>query len=212
MQKKESVKCSYYGNSRCILDIDGCSGCCGRSRSNGNRQEKVYKKEGLTAKANPVCYRQNRKPVSVLTCHLSSRSTPRKRAGSPFVPRDSPVYMIFLVLVPSPPYVAMRRRELLPRGFTLTLFGRSVFCYGIHKITPICAFHSRMPFPVRTFLCLKFLVVISSSLLVSHSLKSLTINPKQRQIVLPIFIYIRACAPSCHFVRLSSLRLSSGSE
>ena len=99
-----------------------------------------------------MCYRQNRKPVSVLTCHLSSRSTPRKRAGSPFVPWDSPVYMIFLVLVPSPPHVAIRRRELLPRGFTLTLFGRSVFCYGIHKITPICAFHSRMPFPVRTFL------------------------------------------------------------
>ena len=36
MQKKESVKCSYYGNSRCILDIDGCSGCSGSSRSNGN--------------------------------------------------------------------------------------------------------------------------------------------------------------------------------
>ena len=31
--------------------------------------------------------------------------------------------MIFLVLVPSPPYVAIRRRELLPRGFTLTLAG-----------------------------------------------------------------------------------------
>ena len=29
---------------------------------------------------------------------------------------------------------------------------RFVFCYGIHKITPICAFHSRMPLPVRTFL------------------------------------------------------------
>ena len=31
--------------------------------------------------------------------------------------------MVFLVLVPSPPYVAIRRRELLPRGFTLTLTG-----------------------------------------------------------------------------------------
>ena len=31
--------------------------------------------------------------------------------------------MIFLVLVPSPPYVAIRRRELLPRGFTLALAG-----------------------------------------------------------------------------------------
>ena len=100
--------------------------------------------------------RQNRKPVSVLTCHLSSRPTPRKRAGSPSVPKDAPVYMVFLVLVPSPSHVAIRRRELLPRGFTLTLDGRSVFCYGVHKITPICAFHSRMPFPVRTFLSRKF--------------------------------------------------------
>jgi len=114
--------------------------------------------------------RQNRKPVSVLTCHLSARSTPRKRAGSPSVPQDVPVYMIFLVLVPPPPHVAIRRREPLPRGFTLTLVGRSVFCCGIHKITPICAFHSRMPFPVRTFLCLKFLMVISLSLLVAHIL------------------------------------------
>ena len=47
---------------------------------------------------------------------------------------------------------------------------RFVFCYGIHKITPICAFHSRVPFPVRTFLFLKFLMVISSSLLVLHIL------------------------------------------
>ena len=31
--------------------------------------------------------------------------------------------MVLLVLVPSPPYVAIRRRELLPRGFTLTLAG-----------------------------------------------------------------------------------------
>ena len=67
--------------------------------------------------------RQNRKPVSVLTCHLSSRPTPRKRAGSSSVPENVPVYMVFLVLVPSPPHVAMRRRELLPRGFTLTLSG-----------------------------------------------------------------------------------------
>ena len=60
--------------------------------------------------------------------------------------------MVFLVLVPSPPYVAIQRRELLPRGFTLTLIGRSVFCYGLHKITPICDFHSRILYPVRTFL------------------------------------------------------------
>ena len=81
----------------------------------------IYKK-GL-ARSQPYVNRQNRKPVSVLICHLSSRSTPRKRAGSPFALADVPVYMIFLVLVPSPPYVAIRRRELLPRGFTLTLSG-----------------------------------------------------------------------------------------
>ena len=116
------------------------------------------------------CVRQNRKPVSVLTCHLSSRPTPRKRASNSFALADAPIYMVFLVLVPSPPYVAIQRRELLPRGFTLTLIGRSVFCYGLHKITPICDFHSRILYPVRTFLCLKFLMVISSSLLVAHIL------------------------------------------
>ena len=68
-------------------------------------------------------YRQNSKPVSVLSCHLSSQPTPRKRTSSPFVLSDAPVYMVLLVLVPSPPYVAIRRRELLPRGFTLTLAG-----------------------------------------------------------------------------------------
>ena len=98
------------------------------------------------------CVRQNRKPVSVLTCHLSSRPTPRKRASNSFALADAPIYMVFLVLVPSPPYVAIQRRELLPRGFTLTLIGRSVFCYGLHKITPICDFHSRILYPVRTFL------------------------------------------------------------
>ena len=81
-----------------------------------------YTKKGL-ARSQPYVNRQNRKPVSVLICHLSSRSTPRKRAGSPLILSDIPVYMIFLVLVPSPPYVAIRRRELLPRGFTLTLSG-----------------------------------------------------------------------------------------
>ena len=71
----------------------------------------------------PLCFRQNHKPVSVLSCHLSSRPTPRKRAGDSFVLADPPVYMVFLGLVPSPPYVATRRRELLPHGFTLTLAG-----------------------------------------------------------------------------------------
>ena len=30
--------------------------------------------------------------------------------------------------------------------------GGLFFCYGLHKITPICAFHSRILYPVRTFL------------------------------------------------------------
>ena len=68
-------------------------------------------------------YRQNSKPVSVLSCHLSSQPTPWNRTSSPFALTGVPVYMVLLVLVPSPPYVAIRRRELLPRGFTLTLAG-----------------------------------------------------------------------------------------
>ena len=163
----------------------------------------------------PLCLRQNRKPVSVLTCHLSSRPTPRKRAGSPSVLADAPVYMVFLVLVPSPPYVATRRRELLPRGFTLTLFGRSVLCYGFHKITPICDFHSRMPFPVRTFLSRKFLPVISSSLLVPHILTTERLLryssaafleiprhnfPRATDRYTYIISYNRACALVCRFV------------
>ena len=80
--------------------------------------------------------RQNRKPVSVLTCHLSSRPTPRKRAGSSSVFADAPVYMVFLVLVPSPPYVATRCRELLPRGFTLTLAGGLFSVTACIKLLP----------------------------------------------------------------------------
>ena len=94
----------------------------------------IYKK-GL-ARSQPYVNRQNRKPVSVLICHLSSRSTPRKRAGSPLILADIPVYMIFLVLVPSPPYVAIRRRELLPRGFTLTLSGGLFSVTAFIKLLP----------------------------------------------------------------------------
>ena len=92
----------------------------------------------------PFVLRWNRKPVSVLICHLSSRSTPRKRAGSPFVLADVPVYMIFLVLVPSPPYVAIRRRKLLPHGFTLTLSG------GLFSVT---AFIRLLPSVLSTAGC-----------------------------------------------------------
>ena len=44
--------------------------------------------------------------------------------------------MIFLVLVPSPPYVAIQRRELLPRGFTLTLSGGLFSVTAFIKLLP----------------------------------------------------------------------------
>ena len=37
----------------------------------------------------------------------------------------------------------------LPFSFRI---GAVVFCYPSHKLSPICAFHSALPFPVRTFL------------------------------------------------------------
>ena len=92
----------------------------------------------------PFINRQNRKPVSVLICHLSSQPTPRKRTGSPFVLSDIPVYMVLLVLVPSPLYVAIQRRELLPRGFTLTLSG------GLFSVT---AFIRLLPSVLSTAGC-----------------------------------------------------------
>ena len=124
--------------------------------------------------ADPLDHRQNRKPVSVLFCHLSSRPTPRKRAGSPFVLADSPVYMVFLVLVPSPPYVATWRRELLPRGFTLTLAGGLFSVTAGIRLLPSVLSTAGRPFQSG----------LSSE------------DELQRQIVLPI-IYIRAFAPSC---------------
>ncbi len=67
--------------------------------------------------------RWDRKPVSVLSRHLSSQPTPWKRAGSPFALADVPVYLVLQAPVPSPSYVATRRREPLPHGFTLALAG-----------------------------------------------------------------------------------------
>ena len=55
-----------------------------------------------------------------------------------------PVYMVLLVLVPSPPYVAIRRRELLPRGFTLALAG------GLFSVT---AFIRLLPSVLSTAGC-----------------------------------------------------------
>ena len=54
-------------------------------------------------------------------------------------------------LPPYPPYVAARRRGLLPRVFTLALSGGR-FLLRTEKIAPFCAFHSQAPCPVRTFL------------------------------------------------------------
>ena len=54
-------------------------------------------------------------------------------------------------LPPYPPYVAARRRGLLPRVFTLTLAG-GCSLLRTEKIAPFCAFHSQAPCPVRTFL------------------------------------------------------------
>ena len=82
--------------------------------------------------------------------------------------------MVLLVLVPSPPYVAIRRRELLPRGFTLTLAG------GLFSVT---AFIRLLP------------SVLSTAGYSAQSGLS-SEDELQRQIVLPI-IYIRAFAPSC---------------
>ena len=52
--------------------------------------------------------------------------------------------MVLLVLVPSPPYVAIRRRELLPRGFTLTRTG------GLFSVT---AFIRLLPSVLSTAGC-----------------------------------------------------------
>ena len=44
--------------------------------------------------------------------------------------------MVLLALVPSPPYVAIRRRELLPRGFILTLAGGLFSVTAFIKLLP----------------------------------------------------------------------------
>ena len=57
----------------------------------------------------------NRKPGSVLLCHLSSQPTPWHRTGRPHLP----VYLVLQARMPYPPDVTVRRRGLLPRVFTL---------------------------------------------------------------------------------------------
>ena len=84
------------------------------------------------------------------------------------------VYMALQVVVEYHIYVAAYVCELLPHFFTLTtvacifvqvacifvqavctfvqLLVAVIFCYPVHKFSPICAFRSTMPFLVRTFL------------------------------------------------------------
>ena len=54
--------------------------------------------------------------------------------------------MIFLVLVPSPSYVAIQRRELLPRGFTLTLSGGLFSVTAFIKLLPSVLSTAGRPF------------------------------------------------------------------
>ena len=62
------------------------------------------------------------------------------------------VYLALQVAGAYPDNVAITRCRLLPHIFTLTSEEAVIFCYTIHKLTPICAFHSAMLYPVRTFL------------------------------------------------------------
>ena len=54
--------------------------------------------------------------------------------------------MVFLVLVPSPSYVATRRRELLPRGFTLTLAGGLFSVTACKRLLPSVISTAECPF------------------------------------------------------------------
>ena len=115
--------------------------------------------------------RQNHKPSSVLSRHLSTQPTPWNEAGSLFTLAGFPVYMVLLALVPPPSYVAIWRRELLPRGFTLTLREGGLFSVAAFlRLLPPVLSTAGLPFPVRTFLPFKFLMVISASLLALHIL------------------------------------------
>ena len=60
---------------------------------------------------------QGRKPLSVFESVIYlTQPTPRHRTGSPHLP----VYLVLQARTTYPVYVAIQRRELLPRVFTLT--------------------------------------------------------------------------------------------
>ena len=103
------------------------------------------------AKVNPFVYRKGGAVSRFLFLKLPfiCATYPLARTGSPYLP----VYLVLQAPVPYPEGVAAARREPLPHVFTLTGACPAVFfCYGFHKIAPICAFRSGVPFPVRTFL------------------------------------------------------------
>lgn len=120
--------------------------------------------------------RRNRKPVSVLSCHLSAQPTPWQGRAAPEAPKGKCQYIWSCrpwcrTRQMSPPAVVSSCLTFSPLPLRAV-----IFCYGIRKITPTCAFHSRVPFPVRTFL--------THTGATGHSAF--------------IIFYIRACAQSCH--------------
>ena len=84
--------------------------------------------------------------VDISICHLQVSHS--LHTGSPRLP----VYLVLQALTSYLDDVAGIHREPLPHVFTLTCLQAVVFCYVCHKITPIWAFPSRVPCPVRTFL------------------------------------------------------------
>ena len=146
--------------------------------------------------------RQNHKPSSVLSRHLSTQPTPWNEAGSLFTLAGFPVYMVLLALVPPPSYVAIWRRELLPRGFTLTLREGGLFSVAafLRLLPPVlstagCPSQSGLSslsnfwwwFLRHCSLFISSQPKGCSGIHCSHSLKSLIRNLKERQVVLPIY-------------------------
>ena len=69
------------------LAMTCCTMTCGGTVTGGHV---VRKNKGRHSGRPCIGYRQNSKPVSVLSCHLSSQPTPRQRTGSPFSRRPEP--------------------------------------------------------------------------------------------------------------------------
>ena len=95
--------------------------------------------------------RKTRKPGSVRFRHLSSRPTPRHRAGRPHLP----VYLVLQAPGPYPPVIAAGSRERLPRVFTLTRWAGGIVSVAL-SVTLARAFPlgSMVLCVARTFLSL----------------------------------------------------------